>query len=64
MKSQFLSNYTKETFLEKIKTSLRKCSSFYFSVSFIKKVSSSCDIKYNLNIQAFIEYHNDVVFAG
>ena len=37
MKSIFLSNYTKLTFLDKIKASLSTCSRFYFSVSFIKK---------------------------
>ena len=37
MNSQFLTNYTETTFLEKIKDSLRHCSSFDFSVSFIKK---------------------------
>lgn len=37
MNSQFLTNYTETTFLEKIKDNLRHCSSFDFSVSFIKK---------------------------
>ncbi len=37
MANQFLTNYTETTFLEKIKDSLRHCSSFCFSVSFIKK---------------------------
>lgn len=37
MLNQFLTNYTEVTFLEKIKDSLRKCNSFSFSVSFIKK---------------------------
>lgn len=37
MFSQFLTNYTEITFLEKIKDNLRKCRSFSFSVSFIKK---------------------------
>lgn len=37
MNSQFLTNYTETTFLEKIKDSLRHCSSFDFSISFIKK---------------------------
>lgn len=37
MKNQFLTNYTEESFLNKIKNSLRTCTSFYFSVSFIKK---------------------------
>ena len=37
MQNQFLTNYTEITFLEKIKDSLRHCTSFCFSVSFIKK---------------------------
>lgn len=37
MNSQFLTNYTETTFLEKIKDNLRHCNSFDFSVSFIKK---------------------------
>ena len=37
MNHQFLTNYTETTFLEKIKDNLRRCRSFYFSVSFIKK---------------------------
>ena len=37
MKSLFLTNYTEQTFLERIKDNLRKCDSFCFSVSFIKK---------------------------
>ena len=37
MQSQFLTNYTDTTFLEKIKDNLRKCTAFNFSVSFIKK---------------------------
>ncbi len=37
MINQFLTNYTEITFLEKIKDSLRHCTAFYFSVSFIKK---------------------------
>ena len=37
MQNQFLTNYTDVTFLDKIKDSLRRCSSFSFSVSFIKK---------------------------
>ncbi|MCR5587028.1 MAG: DUF3427 domain-containing protein [Lachnospiraceae bacterium] len=35
--SQFFTNYSEISFLDKIKTSLRSCNSFYFSVSFIKK---------------------------
>ncbi|MBQ2642890.1 MAG: DUF3427 domain-containing protein [Eubacterium sp.] len=37
MKSLFLTNYTEQTFLERIKDNLRQCDSFSFSVSFIKK---------------------------
>lgn len=37
MKNIFLTNYSKITFLNKIKSSLRICKNFYFSVSFIKK---------------------------
>ena len=37
MKNIFLTNYTEQTFLERIKENLRECCSFAFSVSFIKK---------------------------
>ena len=37
MTNQFLTNYTETTFLEKLKDNLRRCTSFCFSVSFIKK---------------------------
>lgn len=37
MNNFFLTNYTEETFLDKIKNNLRTCKAFYFSVSFIKK---------------------------
>ena len=37
MTNQFLTNYTETTFLEKLKDNLRRCNSFCFSVSFIKK---------------------------
>lgn len=37
MTNQFLTNYTETTFLDKIKDSLRHCTAFCFSVSFIKK---------------------------
>ncbi len=37
MPNQFLTNYTETTFLEKIKDNLRHCTSFDFSVSFIKR---------------------------
>lgn len=36
MPSQFLTNYTEVTFLDKIKENLRRCKAFSFSVSFIK----------------------------
>src|SRR5574344_23358 len=37
MKSRFLTNYTETSFLSTIQMNLRRCSSFDFSVSFIKK---------------------------
>lgn len=37
MSNQFLTNYTQTTFTDKIKSNLRHCKSFDFSVSFIKK---------------------------
>ena len=37
MKDMFLTNYSKTTFLDKIKASLKECNSFSLSVSFIKK---------------------------
>lgn len=37
MGNLFLTNYTETTFLEQIKDNLRRCSTFCFSVSFIKK---------------------------
>lgn len=37
MKDRFLTNYSDKNFLETIKDNLQRCSSFYFSVSFIKK---------------------------
>ena len=37
MNNLFLTNYTKISFLDKVKMSLASCSSFSFSVSFIKK---------------------------
>jgi superfamily II DNA or RNA helicase/HKD family nuclease len=37
MSSQFLTNYSETTFLEKLKDNLRHCKSFCLSVSFIKK---------------------------
>lgn len=48
MESQFLTNYSEQTFLDKIKQSLRTCQAFCFSVSFIKRaglVLLSQDIK-------------------
>ena len=35
--NKFITNYTENTFLENLKTSIEKCNSFSFSVSFIKK---------------------------
>ena len=37
MESRFLTNYTETTFLSTIQMNLRRCKSFAFSVSFIKK---------------------------
>lgn len=37
MPNQFLTNYTKTCFLDKIKENLRRCKAFDFSVSFIKR---------------------------
>lgn len=37
MDNVFLTNYTEQTFLDRIRDNLRKCDSFMFSVSFIKK---------------------------
>ena len=37
MSNLFLTNYTEQTFLDRIRDNLRKCESFTFSVSFIKK---------------------------
>lgn len=37
MNSQFLTNYSEITFLNMLKENLKKCTSFIFSVSFIKK---------------------------
>lgn len=37
MNNMFLTNYTKQTFLERVRENLRRCDSFCFSVSFIKK---------------------------
>lgn len=37
MPTQFLTNYTPLSFLEKLKQSLRNCDAFAFSVSLIKK---------------------------
>ena len=36
MKNQFLTNYSQESFLSRIKTNLKDCKAFCFSVSFIK----------------------------
>ena len=48
MESLFITNYSEQTFLDKIKQGLRTCQSFCFSVSFIKRagiVLLSQDIK-------------------
>lgn len=45
MNKGFLTNYSETTFLNKIKDSLRRCKSFYFSVSFIKKAGLMLIIK-------------------
>lgn len=37
MSNLFLTNYTEQTFLERIRENLRRCDVFMFSVSFIKK---------------------------
>ena len=37
MENRFLTNYTDISFLEKLKDNLKKCKTFSFSVSFIKK---------------------------
>ena len=37
MENLFLTNYTEKNFLDKIRENLRRCTAFYFSVSFIKK---------------------------
>ena len=37
MYSEFLTNYTETSVLEKIKENLRRCEAFSFSVSFIKR---------------------------
>ena len=36
MEPRFFTNYSQTTFLAKIRASLKRCTSFYFSVSFIK----------------------------
>ena len=52
MHNQFLTNYTETTFLDKIKDNLRRCDSFCFSVSFIKKAGLVLLIK---DIEAAID---------
>ncbi len=52
MPNLFLTNYTEQRFLDKINESLRKCNSFSFSVSFIKKAGLVLLIK---NIEAAVE---------
>lgn len=58
MQSQFLTNYTETTFLEKIKDNLRHCKAFDFSVSFIKKLAWSCSsniLRQHLSVGAKVE---------
>jgi len=45
LNNKFLTNYTDISFLNKIKESLSKCTSFYFSVSFIKRAGLILIIK-------------------
>ena len=45
MSNLFLTNYTEQTFLDRIRDNLRKCDSFLFSVSFIKKAGLSLLLK-------------------
>lgn len=52
MANQFLTNYTQTTFLEKIKDNLRKCKSFDFSVSFMKRAGLVLLLK---DIEAAVE---------
>jgi len=52
MPSQFLTNYTETTFLDKIKDNLLHCKSFDFSISFIKKAGLVLLFKY---IEAALE---------
>ena len=40
MNNRFLTNYSETSFLDYIITALNNCKSFYFSVSFIKKLST------------------------
>lgn len=52
MNSRFLTNYSETTFLSTIQANLRQCSSFCFSVSFIKKAGL---ILLSKDIQAALE---------
>lgn len=52
MTNLFLTNYTEITFLDKVKDNLRRCKSFCFSVSFIKKAGLVLLIK---DIEAAVE---------
>ena len=45
MSNLFLSNYTEDTFLSRIRDNLRRCNLFIFSVSFIKKAGLALLIK-------------------
>ena len=52
MESKFLTNYTETTFLSTIQANLRRCKSFAFSVSFIKKAGL---VLLSKDIQAAVE---------
>lgn len=52
MRNLFLTNYTDQTFLDRIKENLRRCDSFCFSVSFIKKAGLVLLLK---DIEAAVE---------
>lgn len=45
MENEFLTNYTSQTFLDRVRQNLKECDSFLFSVSFIKMAGLSLLIK-------------------
>ena len=45
MENEFLTNYTSQTFLDRVRQDLKECDSFLFSVSFIKMAGLSLLIK-------------------